>query len=423
MQFLHMVLCGSLISIKMNIFIIVILIILIILIFYLIIDILISVHRTKYIGNTQNGRQLYGVINKDTDIISLEPPSTTLHKVIGQGNYGTVHLYVNKKNNSFRWYAVKESRETKSNKEYENSKYLNTQMTSTKSMIAMDAVGYDYRICSIYSVKKDKDKTLVYMQYANGGSLKNFIEKLKKNNKIPKGYMTMIKIIVFNVISAVYALHHEFQLVHLDLKPENVLFLEDPLATADTKEKYLRCANLRLIDFGLSEHITYPPITIYRKGTPLNMPPEVLLYSETKLNPKFDTWAIGCIIYNLITLERLFEEYKTEESLVKAHSHIIRNPDKFSTALESISSDSTLTDLLKCALELDINRRKTVGSLLNHPWFDTVPLSCVPNYLYKYDDVRRLDNNINKTNEFLNKHVILKNKKINASSATIEDIL
>merc|ERR1711874_858001 len=83
---------------------------------------------------------------------------------------------------------------------------------------------------------------------------------------------------------------HSQRIIHLDLKPFNVIF-------ANVQDDY----NLRIIDFGISQELqpgqTSLPITMV--GTLEFMSPEVLNCSEA--STAADMWGLGVIAYLLVS--------------------------------------------------------------------------------------------------------------------------
>lgn len=88
---------------------------------------------------------------------------------------------------------------------------------------------------------------------------------------------------------------HEMDVVHLDLKPANFVFVSGVL---------------KLIDFGISNSIKGHTVNVYREyqmGTPNYMAPETLLdcaesdngSSVWKVGKPADIWSLGCILYQL----------------------------------------------------------------------------------------------------------------------------
>ena len=60
---------------------------------------------------------------------------------------------------------------------------------------------------------------------------------------------------------------------------------------------------VKLGDFGLSRVLDCPEVDLARTfvGTPYYMSPEIV--NETKYDAKSDIWALGCLIYEMCTLQ------------------------------------------------------------------------------------------------------------------------
>jgi len=101
---------------------------------------------------------------------------------------------------------------------------------------------------------------------------------------------------------ATHALHRQ-NVVHLDLKPANVLFREDGTAV--------------LLDFGLSCHAHYPDLMAEQLrravGSPAWISPEQVV--GVRGDPRSDIFAIGVMLYQLCTGELPFGEPQTPGGL------------------------------------------------------------------------------------------------------------
>lgn len=83
---------------------------------------------------------------------------------------------------------------------------------------------------------------------------------------------------------------HESGVIHRDLKPANVLVDRD--------------GQVRLTDFGLSKLIETEVLEKKAVGTPAYMPPEQ--FRSDTLGPECDWYALGCLIYEMLTGKLLF---------------------------------------------------------------------------------------------------------------------
>ncbi|EMI44824.1 protein kinase domain-containing protein [Rhodopirellula sp. SWK7] len=85
---------------------------------------------------------------------------------------------------------------------------------------------------------------------------------------------------------------HSQNVVHLDIKPENVLLD--------------RTGRAALADFGLCQDLDQDQADLYIKGTPAYMAPEQLCGDA--VTPSSDWYALGCVMAELATGRRLFQD-------------------------------------------------------------------------------------------------------------------
>ncbi len=92
---------------------------------------------------------------------------------------------------------------------------------------------------------------------------------------------------------------HAQGILHLDLKPANILVN--------------KAGRIAITDFGVSRLIESETEDQRLVGTPLYMPPEQFLMQD--IGPPCDWYAFGCIMYELLTGQRLFPEDNQAELL------------------------------------------------------------------------------------------------------------
>jgi serine/threonine protein kinase len=91
---------------------------------------------------------------------------------------------------------------------------------------------------------------------------------------------------------------HSKGIIHRDIKLENILFSNEERT------------KIKIIDFGVSGLLKTEKS---KSGTLRYMPPEVVNGSNLNSLPYIDIWALGCILYELITGETLFKGNSREE--------------------------------------------------------------------------------------------------------------
>ena len=134
------------------------------------------------------------------------------------------------------------------------------------------------------------------MEYIPGHTLQHWLDMQ------PRPGVDEIARLGAAMAQAAHALHRQ-NVVHLDLKPANVLFREDGSAV--------------LLDFGLSNHAHYPDLLAeqLRKavGSPAWISPEQVV--GVRGDPRSDIFAIGVMLYQLCTGELPFGEPQTVAGL------------------------------------------------------------------------------------------------------------
>lgn len=109
---------------------------------------------------------------------------------------------------------------------------------------------------------------------------------------------------------------HSHALFHRDLKPENILVRSDPTLRHSHPS---RADVVQLADLGSCTRISLqPPYSAY-VSTRWYRAPETLL-TAGHYGAKIDIWALGCVFYELLTLEPLFPGDTELDQLHRIHA-------------------------------------------------------------------------------------------------------
>ncbi|KAG2383173.1 hypothetical protein C9374_004510 [Naegleria lovaniensis] len=129
----------------------------------------------------------------------------------------------------------------------------------------------------------------VVMNYIPHGTLYDHLNTYKNNPSMP--YYPEWLSFAIDIASGMEQLHYQ-NFIYRDLKSENVLLDSDSTGS-------LVC---KISDFGLLTRWD-PRMSVSRKGTPLTMAPEYM-DSNVLIDKACDIFSLGCVIYELLTLER-----------------------------------------------------------------------------------------------------------------------
>lgn len=259
-------------------------------------------------------------------------------KSIGEGSYSTVVLATEKETS--KKYAVKVLDKRHIIKE-KKVKYVNIEKNTLNRLGERDG------IIHLFYTFQDEGNLYFVLDYASNGELLSLIKKTGTlNEECTKYYAAQI-------VDAVEYLHNN-GVIHRDLKPENILI--------DPKMR------VQITDFGTAvllekEEGAYPLDTQAKSfvGTAEYVSPELL--NDKACGKPCDIWAIGCIIYQMISGKPPFKapnEYLTFQK-------VCRLQYAFTPGFPSI-----LRDLVKRILVLDPKERATLVSIKAHLFFHDV---------------------------------------------------
>jgi serine/threonine-protein kinase len=156
-------------------------------------------------------------------------------------------------------------------------------------------------IVQIYAVGEHRGCPFLSLEYVDGGSLKDKLE----GKPLPVRAAARL----VQVLAEAMGFAHHRHIVHRDLKPANVL-LARPAGPGETQalsgsppeeEPY---GAPKIADFGLAKRLeedagqTYSGAVL---GTPSYMPPEQAMGRVKEVGPLADQYALGAILYELLT--------------------------------------------------------------------------------------------------------------------------
>lgn len=196
---------------------------------------------------------------------------------IGKGNMGACALARN--NEDGKYYVIKQVDLTRMSKK-ERQQSLN-EARVLSSLRHPNIINY---VDSFLARKSDH--LCIVMEFADGGDLSS---RIKKNYGVNFRESQILDWFIQIVLSLNYV--HQRKILHRDVKTQNVFLTSD--------------GQVKLGDFGIARTLssTYDQAKTF-VGTPYYLSPELIL--ERPYDHRSDVWAIGVVLYELLTLKHPF---------------------------------------------------------------------------------------------------------------------
>ena len=218
-----------------------------------------------------------------------------------------------------------------------------------------------------------KNSYILITEYCEGGEL---FDQVK--NQLSE---TQIAVIFKQVLSGLAYLHSN-NIVHRDLKLENILIHEIEKSKTTGEDLF----NIKIIDFGTARIFDKKRNPQSIVGSSYYIAPEVL---RQKYNKECDLWSVGVILYMFIVGHAPFDGCDDDEITTNIQRGVYRKNDR-----RWIKASKEVKDLIQKLLTYRPSQRLSAIQALNHPWFkitdsnilyDNVPkgdiISCIKNLL------------------------------------------
>ncbi|CAO3616086.1 unnamed protein product [Mucor hiemalis] len=269
---------------------------------------------------------------------------------IGDGAFGTVHLAVCK--STGKRVAVKEIDMSKC-----KSKTSSTSLLREISVCM--AFPVHPCIIQINRVIEEDNNLYIVMEYGANGDLFTNIAEPVMDLRLQE---FEIKIIFDQIAHAILYLH-DHNIVHRDLKMENVIMCDRKKLT------------VKLCDFGLSTFMKKGEKLHTTCGTMMYAAPELLRMKEDGkgYGSAVDIWSLGVLLYTALTNCTPFPQFddESDESRNKLKHHIMEGLFSFpQPSWKNISEEAQ--DLIKHMMVLDPTKRYTITDVIAHPWMKTI---------------------------------------------------
>uniref|UniRef100_A0A3P8ZNS6 non-specific serine/threonine protein kinase n=1 Tax=Esox lucius TaxID=8010 RepID=A0A3P8ZNS6_ESOLU len=285
----------------------------------------------------------YGSLNSDTGSECVPGGRSTsvysgeeekLHyipiRILGRGAFGEATLYRRTEDNSLVVW-----------KEVDLNCLSDKERKDVTNEISILSILQHNNIIAYFNHFMDKDTLLIELEYCNGGNLYDKINQQKGELFSEEDVIWYL----YQVASAVAHIH-KAGILHRDIKTLNIFLTKTNL--------------IKLGDYGLAKKLDSQfAMAETCVGTPYYMSPE--LCQGVKYNFKSDIWAMGCVIFEVLTLTRTFDATNPLNLCVK----IVQG--NWTMEVNSDVYSSALIKLVYECLDQDPEKRPTADEILDRP--------------------------------------------------------
>uniref|UniRef100_A0A672SYU9 protein kinase C n=1 Tax=Sinocyclocheilus grahami TaxID=75366 RepID=A0A672SYU9_SINGR len=256
-------------------------------------------------------------------------------EVLGSGQFGVV--YGGKHRKTGRDVAVKV---------IDKLRFPTKQESQLRNEVAILQSLRHLGIVNLECMFETPEKVFVVMEKLHGDMLEMILSSEK--GRLPE---RLTKFLITQILAALRHLHFK-NIVHCDLKPENVL-----LASADPFPQ------VKLCDFGFARIIGEKSFRRSVVGTPAYLAPEVLL--NQGYNRSLDMWSVGVIMY--VSLSGTFPFNEDEDINDQIHNAAFMYPPN---PWKQISPEAI--DLINNLLQVKMRKRYSVDKSLSHTYLQVM---------------------------------------------------
>ena len=284
-------------------------------------------------------------------------------KLLGVGTYGQVFLVQNKYTKEY--FAMKEIPKTSEDLLSDNE--IMDEIEILKNLDHPDIV----RITEFYNTE---NSYYLINEYCKYGEL---YEQVK--NEFSE---TQIAVMFRQILSGIAYLHSN-NIIHRDLKLENILINDIEKSITTNEDLFL----VKIIDFGTAKIFDNNKMPRAIVGSIYYIAPEVIL---KKYGKECDMWSLGVILYMFIVGHAPFDGRSNRDIMEKIKGgKYLKNEKRWKKASNEVK------DLINKLLVLEPEKRLTAFEALRHPWFKVSNSNILYNNITKEEVLNCISNLLN----------------------------
>ena len=201
----------------------------------------------------------------------------------------------------------------------------------------------------IFDFETVDDKLCIILEFIDGWSLVEYLDRHRDQRRLPDVDLSIF--IVSRVCRALQYVFERAAIVHRDISPSNIMM---------TRE-----GAVKLIDFGIATQSGTRDSSL--TGKPAYMAPEMVV--ELRADNRSDLFSLGAVLFEMLTLERLFQGKTTAEVLEQVIAGHHPSPRTFNASIP----DGVMA-IVRTALQRDPTRRYAsaaeMGAACEHFLYD-----------------------------------------------------
>ncbi|EGZ16349.1 hypothetical protein PHYSODRAFT_450814, partial [Phytophthora sojae] len=225
-------------------------------------------------------------------------------------------------------------------------------------------------VVKLYDIKKTDKHMYLMLEYCAGGDLQQYMRRRAQEGGDRAKLLSedVARHFLRELAKGMQCLW-QHNLIHRDLKPQNLLLVEDSPTSA-----------LKIADFGFARHLATTSMAETLCGSPLYMAPEILKFQ--KYDAKADLWSVGTILFEMVAGRPPYGGANHVQLL----ANIERQPLRFPPSLQ-LSRECR--HLLVALLQRKPALRLGFAEFFSDPFVDLQPL---PEQVEEAEAVRRSSN-------------------------------